>query len=339
MRRGAGAGDEALVPVVLGHLPHDVLPHRAGLDLPLLVILLQEPPEGVTGLPLRAELGLALCIQLLLLSIEDPLLPRGEGLQLGEPLEVLVLFQKILHVAPTAEDGNFSVISVNGLNLLDVLLAILPALLLLLLLVLIHEVLEELVPLLLLDVLPEVPLHHGFRHILVARAHLEVLPICECINEVVLTAHLLLALLLFLPLLCLRRPFGKELLPLSGRGERVEATVLLDELQGLLPLPCALHALLLEELFKSVPAFLLACPLRRFLLLLLLLRFALLFLLGTALRLQPLHPLHSHRHAHLLLGRLGGFLLPATDEPIQRSLGIVLVFPQCLPGRSLLEAL
>eukprot|EP00969_Alexandrium_andersonii_P013046 568995-Alexandrium_andersonii.AAC.1 len=47
--------------------------------------------------------GTRLDLELLLLRLLDPLLPGGERLELGEPLEVLVVAQDVLDIAPPGE--------------------------------------------------------------------------------------------------------------------------------------------------------------------------------------------------------------------------------------------
>mmetsp|Transcript_57049 Transcript_57049/g.137919 ORF Transcript_57049/g.137919 Transcript_57049/m.137919 type:complete len:243 (-) Transcript_57049:74-802(-) len=137
---------------------------------------------------------------------------------------------------------------------------------------LIQEVLEELVPLVLLDELEELFVAEGLRGLLVTTGDPEILPVAQRRDEVVLGPLSLLPLLLLGTLLGLRHELREALLPLARSVEGVEAPVLLDKLQRLLPLHGGLHALLLQELHEGRPPLLWRRPLGLLLLLLLLAR-------------------------------------------------------------------
>mmetsp|Transcript_58361 Transcript_58361/g.170658 ORF Transcript_58361/g.170658 Transcript_58361/m.170658 type:complete len:213 (-) Transcript_58361:112-750(-) len=161
---------------------------------------------------------------------------------------------------------------------------------------LIQEVLEELVPLVLLDELEELFVAEGLRGLLVTTGDPEILPVAQRRDEVVLGPLSLLPLLLLGTLLGLRHELREALLPLARSVEGVEAPVLLDKLQRLLPLHGGLHALLLQELHEGRPPLLWRRPLGLLLLLLLLL------LLALVLRETP-EALQLSRHLpHALLG-------------------------------------
>mmetsp|Transcript_31989 Transcript_31989/g.72620 ORF Transcript_31989/g.72620 Transcript_31989/m.72620 type:complete len:300 (-) Transcript_31989:390-1289(-) len=255
--RGAAHAKQADVSGLVLNQLSKVSPQGGHLDLALLVVLPHQLPEPVARGPLCPELCLRFALKLLLLRFGDPLLPRGERFKLREPLEGLVIPKRVLNVAPSIQNGQVIVLCVHALDLLDVLLPLLPPLLTDLLLVLIHEVLEKLVALLLLDELEEVPVVEGLRDLLVAAGDFQLRPLVQGRNEVVLGTLPLLPFLLLFALLLLRHKLCKDLLPLTGGGQGIEAPVVLDELQGLLPLHRAPDSLLLQELAECTAALLL----------------------------------------------------------------------------------
>mmetsp|Transcript_95563 Transcript_95563/g.274208 ORF Transcript_95563/g.274208 Transcript_95563/m.274208 type:complete len:214 (+) Transcript_95563:820-1461(+) len=210
--------DHAAVCRVLGeiHVPQEVAPSRVRLQLALLVALLQHGPECVARPAAVPELQGGLALDLLLLVLADPLLPRGQGLEFRQPPEGLILSQQILHVSPAARDRDFVILVIHSLNLFNEVLPLLAPLLLALLLVLVHEVLEDLVAVVLLDELEPLLLEEGLGGVLVPHGDLQVLPRRQGLHKVVLGLFFLLPLLLLLALHGLRHP-DRELL-LSGTG-------------------------------------------------------------------------------------------------------------------------
>mmetsp|Transcript_55326 Transcript_55326/g.171394 ORF Transcript_55326/g.171394 Transcript_55326/m.171394 type:complete len:406 (+) Transcript_55326:469-1686(+) len=286
VRCGPGVAEQPDVAGLLLYFLDEVPPHGIHLDVPLLVVLFQNLPEGVTGFPLCPEFGLGHGLLLLLFRLRYPLLPGGECLELGHPLEGLVVLEDVLDVFPAAEHGDVLVLGVRALDLLHVLLALFPPVLLDLLLVLLHEVLEELVALGLVYELEEVPLAEGLRHVLVAAGDLEILPVLDRRDVIVPGALPLLPLLLLRPLLGLGHILGEDLLALARGVQGVEAPVLLDEFQGLLPLHVALDSPVVEQLPEGGAALLRRGPLGLLLLLRLLLILAVLVPREAPLALQ-----------------------------------------------------